>query len=151
MSIDYNLAKRLKEAGFPQKLNLLVSADDLMEIEYRRDAVLKMQRDYGYHHTFDSSILGYPETEPDFFEQGKWRYSNIFSRGYLESEEGRMFTIYFPTLPELIEACGIGFFELRRESFEWQVRGKGENGWIYGGGSTPEEAVANLWLELNKK
>ncbi len=58
--------------------------------------------------------------------------------------------ICIPTLEELIEACGDRF-----ESLE------NNNGWIASGGSnkniiikvgiTPSEAVANLWLELNKK
>ena len=50
-----------------------------------------------------------------------------------------------PTLSELIEACGKGFWELtkypsRWGAYEWKGR--------EGSGSTPEEAVANLWLAL---
>jgi hypothetical protein len=65
---------------------------------------------------------------------------------------------YAPTLSELIEACG--------DSFYCVIRGRGtmEGVWIASQmtspefnlnktsqGSTPEEAVAKLWLELNKK
>ena len=56
----------------------------------------------------------------------------------------------FPTLSELIEACGAKNFKLTIDTF-------GESNaysYIYaktGKGKTPEEAVANLWLELNKK
>lgn len=62
---------------------------------------------------------------------------------------------YIPTLSELIEACGDLF----------QVLWKREDGWIAKSwindeikenyhealGSTPEEAVARLWLVINKK
>lgn len=62
-----------------------------------------------------------------------------------------------PSLSELIAACGDGFYDIRHrgseidKGLEWvasTTHGMGkppELGW----GSTPEEAVANLWLELN--
>ena len=60
-----------------------------------------------------------------------------------------------PILEELIEACGDGFGGL-------QKRENGYDAWsktdlskktikVYSTGSTPEEAVSELWLELNKK
>lgn len=54
-----------------------------------------------------------------------------------------------PTLSELIESCGEGARCLLN-------KGDG-TGWAYAvngvgaSGETPEEAVANLWLKLNKK
>lgn len=62
---------------------------------------------------------------------------------------------YVPTLSELIEAClGNGFFILQqavvnRESV-WQAKIYGNNKGYFKG-STPEEAVANLWLSLQDK
>lgn len=61
-----------------------------------------------------------------------------------------------PTLSELIEACGDGFINLTRDYSGWCTNFvAGINDESYDGyetyGSTPEEAVANLWLELNKK
>ena len=56
-----------------------------------------------------------------------------------------------PTLSELIEACGENFRFLTRnkkgkfKSFSWK------EGQEYDVCDTPEEAVANLWLELNKR
>lgn len=61
---------------------------------------------------------------------------------------------YKPTLGELIEECGNGYFKLEQATTEksdkksWlantdTVLGECE--------STPEEAVARLWLALNKK
>jgi len=67
---------------------------------------------------------------------------------------------YAPTLEELIDACGIGFGALGLDSertFEQKpfyacavVTKQGE--WLgpYGHGSAPTEAVARLWLSLNK-
>lgn len=61
---------------------------------------------------------------------------------------------YIPTLSELIEACGDRFLELALlDNGKWYAAG-GE-GRVYhhemNNFSTPEIAVANLWLELNKK
>lgn len=57
------------------------------------------------------------------------------------------------SLSELIEACGDSFEGLTMEHShtgnEWNALAfhLGQ----HGHGKTPEEAVANLWLELNKK
>lgn len=65
-------------------------------------------------------------------------------------------TISVPSLSELIEACGDDFIELEKVEDKWWAKGK----WEYCGGgkiprfdvsdSTPEEAVAKLWLALNE-
>jgi hypothetical protein len=58
----------------------------------------------------------------------------------------------FPTLSELIEACGDGYFCLEgRGRWIAECPHSTLRTLIQGEGSTPEEAVANLWLELNKK
>lgn len=55
-----------------------------------------------------------------------------------------------PTLSELIEECGDKLFSLTRHGKIWQTNFKdgmaGETA-----GKTLEEAVARLWLALNKK
>lgn len=62
--------------------------------------------------------------------------------------------VYIPSLSELIEACGNDFECLKyRGSNKWEC---GEISpfelWTtLSEGSTPEEAVARLWLEINKK
>lgn len=57
-------------------------------------------------------------------------------------------SVYFPTLSELIEACGNERIEMVRPVLGlWEVR---TSEWKTNG-STPEEAVARLWLALNKK
>ena len=64
-----------------------------------------------------------------------------------------------PTLSELIEACGDRFHALERKQFEkiivWvsysnETNDLGIEAHIFKNGDTPEKAVANLWLELNK-
>lgn len=59
--------------------------------------------------------------------------------------------VHSPTLLELIEACKDGFYSLhfdRDERFgTFYCIGKN----IRVGGNTPEEAVALLWISLNKK
>ena len=66
--------------------------------------------------------------------------------------------IYNPTLSELIEACGGRFSSLEKGREDtWLAKGGKpifEDGRDYEFeefGSTPEEAVANLWLELHEK
>jgi len=87
---------------------------------------------------------GFPQRDADWYtSDGQWIPEN-------ERE-------YIPTLSELIEACGEHFYGLLRGVGDgWQA---GES-WNYDffdlnkticDGSTPEEAVAKLWLELNKK
>lgn len=58
--------------------------------------------------------------------------------------------VNIPTLEELIEACGDKFSTLTNRAGNpywraWGITGEDVQG------STPEEAVANLYLELNKK
>ena len=120
---SYELAKKLKEAGFPQMPH----------------------------------------------GKGDWRDSKGIRTP--EGSEIKDGDFYVPTLSELIEACGRSFKGLEQINFQsggWAAYGilptmdisieerlkdqyeerKVLNG---GKGSTPEEAVANLWLELNKK
>lgn len=67
--------------------------------------------------------------------------------------------VYFPTLSELIEACGNELRSIYRyRTKEGEVRWEAiliEDPWDeskgFTVGSTPEEAVANLWLALQKK
>ena len=56
-----------------------------------------------------------------------------------------------PSLSELIEACGKDTFKLIYSAWEWIAYGSIGYGSRMGTGQTSEEAVAHLWLELNKK
>lgn len=71
--------------------------------------------------------------------------------------------VYVPTIEELIEACGEGFYELHKNHYTgvkhtatlyefkepFYCTG-GKDGERYSEGSTPTEAVARLWLSLQK-
>lgn len=60
-------------------------------------------------------------------------------------------TVAYPSLAELIEACGDGFGLLVKDDGWTAANGSAEGTWYdQTSGKTPEEAVANLWLELNK-
>ena len=96
--MTYELAKQLKDAGFPQKEKLTGDIIALNGIEY-----------------------------PDF-----------------------------PTLSELIDECGDGFSQLHKwDDGDWAAFSESNWGNAPDGkeciGETPTEAVAKLWLELNKK
>lgn len=73
---------------------------------------------------------------------------------------------YCPTLSELIAACGenfggldLGYINIKYTNIENMNTEIGVKKWyahspknkIGGDGSTPEEAVASLWLKLNEK
>lgn len=69
------------------------------------------------------------------------------------------YTFTLPTLSELIDACGEDFM-LTNECGRWEAWKESNNSTIRMGecgakyecsGATPEEAVANLWLAINKK
>lgn len=57
----------------------------------------------------------------------------------------------FPSLSQLIEACGefksLDFYKARKRTGEWRAQARLHCGF----GPTPEEAVAKLWLALQKK
>jgi hypothetical protein len=69
-----------------------------------------------------------------------------------------------PTLPELIDACGENKFVLWKGNTKWLAIRANDNSWVndegvdveimyqdfIGEGETSEEAVARLWLRLNK-
>lgn len=117
--ITYELAKKLKDAGFV--------------------ATLKFGN-YYYDKNGEFKNWAFPEDREPSYEQGDW---------------------CIPTLPELIEACG-DKISLHHDGTMWSAGKIGEiidNGLLFWNvrfsravlSETPEEAVANLWLELNKK
>lgn len=108
--MNYALAKKLKDAGFPQN---------------------GVGFGYSIHPVTGDIIRHYTLTQP------------------CEVKE--------PTLSELIEACGNSTFGLafNDENHQWYSRKDNkmslvhEAAGFHGHGSTPDEAVANLWLILN--
>lgn len=66
--------------------------------------------------------------------------------------EGAVAGQIVPTLSELIEACGEDFLKLTKDVTGWLAYGEDEPlEPLETVGPTPEEAVARLWLALNKK
>ena len=63
------------------------------------------------------------------------------------------FEFLAPTLSKLIEACNGKLTELKYDDtgFKLILRWAAFSDKERGDGNSPEEAVANLWLELNKK
>jgi len=92
--VDYELAKSLMDAGFPQigKGSSIGSPDKLV-----------------------------------------WRISD---------------RVYVPTLEELIGACGENFGSLDKQHGGWLARTNGDQHCV---AETPAEAVARLWLALQKQ
>lgn len=67
-----------------------------------------------------------------------------------EGQEIKIYTeksVYDPTLSELIEACGDDFVLLGKRGNDWYAESRVN----IGNGSTPERAVAELWLAINTK
>jgi hypothetical protein len=58
--------------------------------------------------------------------------------------------IYAPSIEEPIDACGEQF-RIMGKSLEWYANGFKHPDNYTAGGSTSAEAVARLWLTLNKK
>lgn len=101
--ITYELSKKLKDSGFPQK-----------------------------------------------FDIGKSFYSEEYAKfGNVENLIDGRDKISVPTLSELIKACKpVRILLTEEQEGQWFCFG---NNSIKAYGSTPEEAVSLLWLELNKK
>ncbi len=115
--INYELAKKLKDAGFPQE--------------------------DGHFYWFDtgtrSMFLECVSDESEALHEHSREYQRL---------------AMVPTLSELIEACGDNvFLEVYKDTKSCSASNRpySQENEKRGRGSTPEEAVANLWLELNKK
>ncbi len=102
-------------------------------------SLAKELKDAGFSQEGDGKVLG-----RSFDDLADYRGEDEI---YTISEE---VTCYVPTLSELIEACGDDFGQLTRVlSGEWDANNSIHD--IRTNDSTPEEAVARLWLALNKK
>ncbi len=102
---------------------------------------------------------GYDQNVPDCFECVEYVGEDNKIVGYFSTEfDCEMHADKFariPTLSELIETCDkFGMLEVNSSTKIWTaIEWDDEHNTLgrEGKGSTPEEAVANLWLELNKK
>lgn len=130
--MTYELALKLKEAGYPQELR----HGDRFYHSFLTGEREFLITHHGSEHT--------PNCGPNNCEC-ECDYCYPFA-----CKDG----IKSPTLSELIEACGMWFYELIKQEDKWYAGTKLEDGrpkYGSGTGSTPEEAVANLYLALQKK
>jgi len=87
-------------------------------------------------------------------EQGRW-YDDHGNQFYPDNDDPDV--LYFPTLSELIEACGNVEFELHNgekatgDWGTWYAAGFKADDFYSVEGETPKEVVTKLWLALNSK
>lgn len=74
-----------------------------------------------------------------------WSFGKPYEDGSFDWFDGEE-----PILEELIDACGDDFKWLQKGDGWWECCGETES-FDNETGSTPTEAVANLWLALNSK
>ncbi len=131
--LSYNLAKKLKDAGFPQKGFWFYGSNETdtpcltYETNLYDTCGITFKRAVG-----DNDITGFP----------------------YYSEKIKL--CYAPTLSELIEACGERFFGVwrYRDGNYWKAEAHNEmfeDLVVTNTYQTPEEAVAELWLKLNER
>ena len=128
--MNYELAKKLKDAGFPQNKEALKyppykAGDDTSQME----AV--------YSPTLEELI---EECENWWWEQD----SNEFIEKY-----GNMPTIHFSLTHSQVEKSSYWVACLGMETYE-RIENPENVHDLGGGGYSPQEAVANLWLKLNQ-
>lgn len=125
--MSYELAKELKDTGFPQMGDGFIL------------------------------LLGNPELVEDPEDQ---TMSRIERSKYVMLGKYNRYgeDVYEPTISELIEACGDKFHTLGRSPDRLWWAAEFKDSAIFEdtyplrvGGNSPEEAVARLWLALNKK
>ena len=113
--------------------------------------ICKQIKDAGFPQRFKMGSY-YAEKDLSFKEAQKAHFFlDERMRGTPETELEVKKLIAIPLLSELIEACGEMFINLNHDTAlkeEWFASGCDD---VSAFGSTPEEAVANLWLEINKK
>ena len=149
-NMNYETALALKEAGFPQK-NCLFYWREKYHTSEAFDKGVSLGKKGIFGDGFSLSHYPYPRyTTADV----KWNEADLARLNETE--------VAAPTLSELIEACGEGFEYLNRVQnteppYEW-VAGTCDSfareiGAIsmYEQGSSPEIAVANLYLSLHGK
>jgi len=150
--MNYELAKKLKDAGFPQHSENVLSHEDLSEeghVKLRSSHTAKR-----IHVVYDSSCgetLEYLKQRPVEAWYGKGRATIFFSREYLDSEEGKYLTAYRPALSELIAECGEKLMTIERKHHGWEVVGVQNRELVFAFDTDIEVSMAKLWLALNKK
>lgn len=136
--MDYKTAQQLKDAGFPQE----IKAGDI--VFWNKELWI---------HTGG----GHNGEEGLYFKKGQLcckPEDDVMVSSYLRNILDKE-VLLIPTVPELIEACGDGFINLNRHKDRkgvwYRVFGIKNKEIITTMGKTSLEAVAKLYIELNKK
>lgn len=125
--MKYELCKQLKDAGFPQN----VWDFDLCNFAY-------------------SDTDGFDELHLLHEDNDEGRRTG---NDYRHRESDKIVWVKCPTLSELIEACGNYFWKIEKQkdgSFVAIGLMSNDLPLPVGQDATPEEAVARLWLAINK-
>ena len=140
--MDYELVKKLEEMGFPQGLKegdfIYISSSKLEEIGKDEKGLLLRRVEIG------CKLMINKDHQLNCGE----------NRNQLCGYDGKIYKI--PVLSELIEACGEEFYQLlHKDEGGWYAAGKLHIDGImafnsFGNGESPEEAVAKLYIALNK-
>lgn len=83
----------------------------------------------------------------------KWRDIGCLQSDLASFDKHEREAVKIPTLSELIEACGEDFYALFHDQMKWEAWKNKIDGSLHRASEadTPEEAVALLWLEINKE
>jgi len=123
--MNYETAKRLKDAGFPQ------------------------EDKEGLDEPYCSGCGYYQDTGKKWIPNSDAISANLDGEWKIED------WVHVPQLEELIESCGEGVIVLKRHSQGWDSginkTGKVKDGILVSNYKTPSIAVALLWLTLNAK
>lgn len=126
--MNYELAYQLKEAGFPQERSGYI----FLHVKARSYRNLSTKNEW-VHRPAETKKIYCAGRPSRAHPHNEWEYA--------------------PILSELIEACGDDFGGVIRDMFsgiwKWFAYEYPAGEKIFG--ATPEEAVARLWLALNKK
>jgi len=127
--LDFEICKKLKEAGFPQDAHYGDTFVRSMQKFVMVDEETQKKVCIDYHWRIEESFDNFNNTIiPDQVSDG----------------------VKCPTLSELIAAFGDDFLLLQLYAGAGDKWGAGGMHCLEGRGNTPEKAVANLWLSLNK-
>ncbi len=135
--ISYELAKKLKDAGFPQ----VFKAGSC--VLYKNERYIHT----GGGHNGNEGLY-VREGHTCCLDEYNKEDSDVDINNFIKNIEDTDLLL-LPSLSELIEACGESFYSLDRSNLGWQC--SGEKHIVSNFFKTPEESVANLWLKLNEK
>lgn len=158
--LNFIKCKKLKEAGFPQDIRRNPLLDNETWLPHKRGGSWfyfvspELEKYAAENNGQYAGCIGF-----DFIEEGDPKWIEFVQDYYAAPEEQRaeLFGEWTkaPELNELMSEIKLRDFSLERmvQDIGWLAKAKEleELEYTIVNGDIPEEAVANLWLELNKK